>query len=69
MIGKWNLIPKKCFVIHASKKNQPLSFNYSLHSHKLEVVKNGEYLGVNSSHNLDWGPHLDHITCVYAIFC
>lgn len=52
MIGKWNLIPKKCFVIHASKKNQPLSFNYSLHSHKLEVVKNGEYLGVNSSHNI-----------------
>jgi hypothetical protein len=53
--------PEKCYVIHVTKKKIPLKFDYLLHSHILQPVKNGKYLGVTISNGLDWGPHINNI--------
>lgn len=55
--------PEKCYTLHVSKKLKPTSFDYLLHNHTLESVKESKYLGVTISHDLDWGPHIDNITC------
>ena len=52
------LNPEKCYVSHVIKKKIPLIFDYSLHNHILQPVKNGKYLGVTISNDLDWGPHI-----------
>ena len=54
--------PKKCYVIHVTKKKIPLKFDYLLHSHILQPVDNSKYLGVTISNDRDWGPHINDIT-------
>ena len=58
-----NFNPEKCYVIHISKKSKPSSFDYILHNHVLEAVKDSKYLGLTISHDLDWGTHINNITC------
>ena len=55
--------PEKCYTLHVSKKLKPTNFNYKLHNHTLEAVKESKYLGVTISDDLDWGPHINNITC------
>ena len=50
--------PEKCYVINISKKSKPNLFQYKLHNHVLESVKDSKCLGVTISNDLDWGPHL-----------
>ena len=63
------LNPEKCYVIHVIKKKIPLIFDYSLHNHILQPVKNGKYLGVTISNDLDWDPHVNNITKKVCFLC
>jgi hypothetical protein len=60
--GQMKFNSEKCCVIHVSKKQIPLKFNYKLHNHILQPVENSKYLGVTISNDLDWGPHINNIT-------
>ena len=39
--------PEKCYVIHISKKKNPIKFNKLLLNHILQPVDNSTYLAVN----------------------
>ena len=60
--GQMKFNPEKCYVIHVSKKKNPLKFNYKLHNHILQPVENSKYFGATISNDLDWGPHINNIT-------
>ena len=65
--GQMKFNSEKCCVIHVSKKQIPLKFNYKLHNHILQPVENSKYLGVTISNDLDWGPHINNINVTRAI--
>lgn len=46
--------PQKCSTIHISKKRHPFIASYQLHSHTLEDVPSGKYLGITISSDLSW---------------
>ena len=52
----------KCTTIHISKKRKPVHTDYQIHSHTLESVPGGKYLGVHISKDLFWNSHIQQTT-------
>ena len=53
--------PQKCTTIHISKKRLPIKASYQLHSHTLEDVPWGKYLGITISKDLSWREHINQL--------
>jgi drug/metabolite transporter superfamily protein YnfA len=54
--------PKKCTTIHITKKKRPVKVDYLLHSHTLESIPGGKYLGVYISQDVSWCHHINQTT-------
>ena len=54
--------PGKCQVIRVTRSRSPMTNNYYLHNHQLEVVESTKYLGITISHDLKWNTHINNTT-------
>ena len=61
---KWQMEfhPQKCQVLRITRKAKPITANYDLLGHQLELVKSAKYLGVTIQSNLNWNIHINDIT-------
>ena len=51
--------PEKCSTIRLTRLRNPLSSNYSLKGHTLEMENSTRYLGVQLQSNMSWNRHMD----------
>jgi hypothetical protein len=51
--------PKKCKVMHISRKKLPNKHHYNLDGQPLEQVTNIKALGITVSSNLSWSKHIE----------
>ena len=51
--------PEKCSAIRVSRSRNPISSNYSLKGHTLEMEDSTRYLGVELQSNMSWNKHMD----------
>lgn len=60
---KWDMQfhPDKCTTLPVTRGKRPQHFDYSLHNHTLETVKNAKYLGVTISNDLKWERHINQV--------
>ena len=58
---KWGMAfhPEKCSAIRVSRSRNPISSNYSLKGHTLEMEDSTRYLGVEMQSNMSWNKHMD----------
>ncbi len=58
---KWGMEfhPKKCQVLTFSRKQNTVTFDYKLHGHRLERVKEAKYLGVTFQQDLQFSTHIN----------
>ena len=56
---KFNI--SKCTVIRCTKSLSPLTYDYSLHSHILDISDQHMYLGVLIHKSLSWSPHISNV--------
>ncbi len=61
---KWGMEfhPKKCQVLTFSRKHNKVKFDYKLHGHTLERVKEAKYLGVTFKQDLRFSTHINNMT-------
>ena len=57
--------PGKCTTLPVTRKKRPLSSEYHLHGHTLDVVTSAKYLGVTITNDLSWDKHI-HSICAKA---
>ena len=53
--------PEKCQLLRITKKRNPSSFNYSIHSVDILPTSDAKYLGVTICDNLSWNTHINNI--------
>ena len=53
--------PKKCQVLHVSKKKKPITFRYTIHDHTLDSPDSAKYLGVHLAKDLSWNQHANAV--------
>ena len=51
--------PEKCCAIRVTRSRKPISSNYSLKGHLLEIENSTRYLGVELQSNMSWNRHMD----------
>ena len=58
---KWGMTfhPEKCSAIRVTRSRNPISSNYSLKGHTLEMEDSTRYLGVELQSNMSWNRHMD----------
>ena len=58
---KWGMAfhPEKCSATRVSRSRNPISSNYSLKGHTLEMEDSTSYLGVELQSNMSWNKHMD----------
>jgi hypothetical protein len=54
--------PDKCEIIHISRKQKPIIFQYTLHNQILKSTNKAKYLGVTITNDLTWNHHINNIT-------
>ena len=54
--------PDKCEIIHISRKQKPILFQYTLHNQVLKSTNKAKYLGVTITNDLTWNHHINNIT-------
>jgi hypothetical protein len=54
--------PDKCEIIHISRKQKPIIFQYTLHNQVLKSTNKAKYLGVTITNDLTWNHHINNIT-------
>ena len=61
--NKWSIEfhPDKCTLLRITNKLKPIKASYYKHSHKIDTVDTGIYLGVLVNKKLSWKPHVDTI--------
>ncbi len=61
---KWGMEfhPKKCQVLTFSRKHNTVKFDYNLHGHTLDRVKEAKYLGVTFQQDLLFSTHINNMT-------
>ena len=52
----------KCEIIHISRKQKPIIFQYTLHNQVLKSTNKAKYLGVTITNDLTWNHHINNIT-------
>ena len=52
----------KCHVLTVSRKRKQISTKYSLNGQVLRRVEKAKYLGMESTKDLNWKPHIHTIT-------
>ena len=56
---KFNI--SKCTVIRCTRSLSPLTYDYTLHSHILDISDQHMYLGVLIHKSLSWSPHISNV--------
>ena len=56
---KFNI--SKCTVIRCMRSLSPLTYDYTLHSHILDISDQHMYLGVVIHKSLSWSPHISNV--------
>ena len=51
--------PSKCEAVRITKRRNPVEATYLIHGQDLTTDKTGKYLGVLTSEDLSWKPHVD----------
>jgi hypothetical protein len=54
--------PDKCEIIHISRKQKPIIFQYTLHNQVLKSTSKAKYLGITITNDLTWNHHIYNIT-------
>ena len=49
-------------IIHISRKQKPIIFQYTLHNQVLKSTNKAKYLGVTITNDLTWNHHINNIT-------
>jgi len=60
---KWHpkLNPRKCKAVSISNKRSPITFEYTIGSHKVSWSKKVKYLGVIINSKLKWNDHCQYV--------
>ena len=53
--------PDKCEILHISRKQKPIIFQYTLHNQVLKSTNKVKYLGVTIIYDLTWNHHINNI--------
>jgi hypothetical protein len=53
--------PDKCEILHISRKQKPIIFQYTLHNQVLKSTNKAKYLGVTITYDLTWNHHINNI--------
>ena len=54
--------PDKCSVLQVTTKKTPITYDYTLHQHKLQIETATKYLGITLQNDLKWNKHINNIS-------